>query len=140
MAKSKAKRNSLWPSTLKHIGGTDFGGFLRDQALDLRHLVDDAFEVSIETRIVESVIIYNFVIVLPKQDYRYQLFSLRTIGDDFPARVVAPHMPEPRQVVPVNSRDELEEELRDMFHDANTVRVVNRLASEARDDALKDRQ
>ena len=137
MAKPKAKRTSLWPSTLKHGAGVDFKDFLRDQALDLQRLVENAFDVSVETRIVENVISYNFVIVLPKQDYRYQLFSLRTIGDGFPARIVAPHMPESRQVIPVNSKDELEEELKKMFHHESTMRIVNRLADEARSDILE---
>jgi hypothetical protein len=134
MPKRKAKTTSLWPSTLQHAAGVEFAHFLRDQAEDLKRLVNNAFDVSVETRIVESVIIYNFVIRLVKQDYRYVLFSLRTIGDEFPARIVAPHLPEPRQVIPVNSKDELEEELRKMFHDESTLRVVTRLAEESQND------
>jgi len=136
-AKPTPKHSSLWPSTLKHAPGINFTKLLRDQAADLKCLVENAFDVSIETRIVENVISYNFVIVLPRQDYRYQLFSLRTIGDGFPARIVAPHMPEPLQVIPVNAGDELEEELRKMFHHESTLRVVTRLADEARNDVVE---
>ena len=137
MAKSKATHTSLWPSKLKHTNGVRFKNFLQEQAQDLKRLVKDAFDVSIETRIVEDVISYNFVIVLTRQDYRYVLFSLRMIGDGLPARIIAPHMPEPRQVIPVNSKAELEGELKEMFHDDSTMRVVTRLADEAQSDDVE---
>lgn len=135
--KSAPVRASLWPSTLEPVAGMDFKKFLQDQAGDLKRLVNDAFDASVEMRIVEDVISHNFVIVMPRQDYRYQLFSLRTIGDGFPVRIIAPHMPEPLQVIPVHGKDELETELRRMFHHESTLRVVNWLADEARSDVVE---
>lgn len=129
---AKPKRVSLWPETLKAPSRIDIRAFLQAQADDLKRLVDNTFDVVIEVRIVESVIAYNFTIVLPRRDYRYQLFSVRTIGGDFPARVVAPHLPEPQQVMPVADKDELEKQLRSMFRDPSTTKVILALADEER--------
>lgn len=96
-------------------------------------MVNGAFDVVIESRVVESLFIYNFTIALPRRDYRYQLFSIRMIGDDFPARIVAPHLPEPRQVIPVSDKEELEQSLRLLFHDPSTTKIVVALASEGRE-------
>ncbi len=97
---TRSTQASLWPSTLQASSRIDFKAFLRTQAQDLKKLVNGVLDVAVEVRIVESVIIYNFVITLPTRDYRYQLFSVRTCGGEFPARIVAPHMPEHRQVTP----------------------------------------
>ena len=128
----KQKHTSLWPSSLKGAQGFDIKGFLQTQARDLKRLVNGAFDVVIETRVVESLFIYNFTIALPGRDYRYQLFSIRTIGGDFPARIVAPHLPEPRQVIPVSGKEELEQSLRLLFHDPSTTKIVIALADEGR--------
>ncbi len=129
---AKPRHASLWPSTLKSTPGFDFGAFLEAQAGDLKLLVHGVLDVTVERRIVESVIMYNFVIILPKSEYRYQLFSVRTIGGDFPARIVAPHMPEPLQVLPVADESELRNRLREIFHHASTTKVIATLESEER--------
>ncbi len=129
----KQKHTSLWPPSLKGAQGFDIKGFLQTQARDLKRLVNGAFDVVIESRVVESLFIYNFTIALPRRDYRYQLFSIRMIGDDFPARIVAPHLPEPRQVIPVSDKEELEQSLRLLFHDPSTTKIVVALASEGRE-------
>ena len=131
----KPKRDSLWPLALAATAGMDFKRFLDEQAVDLKRLVNDAFDVEVDSRIVENVFIYNFTIILPQQDYHYLLFSLRAMGGEFPARVVAPHMREESQVVPVNTKKELEAELRNMFHDERTLKIVNRLVSETKAEA-----
>lgn len=129
----KQKHTSLWPSSLKAPQGFDFKGFLQTQGRDLKRLVKDAFDVVIETRVVESLFFYDFMIALPRQDYRYQLFSIRTVRGDFPARIVAPHLPEPRQNIPVSDKEELEQSLRLLFHDPSTTKIVVALAGEGRD-------
>jgi hypothetical protein len=129
----KPKHTSLWPSSLKATQDFDIKGFLQTQARDLKRLVNDAFDVVIETRVVESLFVYNFTIELPRRDYRYQLFSIRMVGDAFPARIVAPHLPEPRQVIPVSDKAELEQSLRLLFHDPSTTKIVVALAGEGRD-------
>jgi hypothetical protein len=130
---TRSAQASLWPSTLKASSRIDFKAFLRTQAQDLKKLVNGVLDVSVEVRIVESVIIYNFVITLPTRDYRYQLFSVRMFGGDFPARIVAPHMPEHLQVIPVADKNELEQKLKEMFHHQNTTKVVLTLENEERD-------
>jgi hypothetical protein len=127
---AKPHHARLWPTTLKPLSGFDFRAFLEIQAADLKKLVNGALDVAIEPRIVESVVMYSFTVIAPKLDYRYQLFSLRTIDDDFPARIVAPHMPEPFRVVPVADKKELEARLREIFHHDSTTRVIARLADE----------
>lgn len=137
MAKQKSKKHhaeSLWPSSLAPASRFDFAEFLREQAIDLRKLIRNAFEVAVESRIVETVITYNFVIVLPQTEYRYQLFSIRTLGGEFPARVVAPHMPEPFQVIPVNDEIELKQKLKSVFHHESTMNILKALAEEERGD------
>ncbi len=135
----KPRHASLWPSTLKSAPGFDFGAFLQAQAVDLKRLVDGVLDVTVERRIVESVIMYNFTIILPKSDYRYQLFSIRTIGGVFPARIVAPHMPEPLQVLPVADENELKDRLREVFRHASTEKVIATLESEERASLDADR-
>ncbi len=135
----KHKQASLWPSTLTTDRGFDFKKFLQTQASDLKRLVKNAFDVDIEARVVESLFIYNFVIELPERDYRYQLFSLRMIGNEFPAQIVAPHLPEPRQIVPVSDKEGLEQALRLLFHDPSTTRIVATLASDGRASVVKTR-
>ena len=86
----KPKRDSLWPAALAKTAGMDFKRFLDDQAADLKRLVKDAFNVEVESRIVENVFIYNFTIVLPKQNYHYLLFSLRATSDELSVTAVRP--------------------------------------------------
>ena len=133
----KPKHSSLWPSSL--IGGRNFDikGFLETQASDLKSLVDNAFDVVIEPRTVktlenQNLNLYSFTIKIPKSKQSYQLFSARMIGNTFPARIVAPHLPQPRQIVLVSDRAELEQCLRDLFHDPGTTKLVIALADEAR--------
>jgi hypothetical protein len=126
---------SLWPETLEAVPGFDFDQFLKDQAADLKKLVKKSLDVAVERRVVDALIAYSFVLVLRKQDYRYQLFSIRTIDGDFPARIVAPHMPEPLQVIPVSDANELISRLSEIFHHPNTIKIITTLRSEASEEA-----
>lgn len=126
------EHTSLWPLSLKTDQGFDFKAFLRVQAEDLKRLVNDAFDVEIKTHIVENLFIHDFIIVVPRLNYRYQLFSVRLLNGEFPARLVAPHLPEPRQIVPVSGKEELEQALRLLFHDPATTKIVLALADEGR--------
>ena len=126
----KQKRTSLWPSSLKAAPGFDLKGFMQTQARELERLVNGAFVVVIEKRIVESVFIYNFTIELPRLGYRYQLFSIRMIGDHFPAVIDAPHLSEPHRIERVSDEAALEQSLRRLFHDPDTTRIIVSLAGE----------
>lgn len=126
------KRSRLWPAALVAGPSPDIEGFLQAQARDLERLVKGAFKVAVEKRVVESVFIYNFTVILPQLDYWYQLFTIRLIGDDFPARVEAMHLPEARQITPVGNQTELEQCLKDLFHDPRTAKIVRSLASDGR--------
>ncbi len=128
----KAKYESLWPSKFEAAPGFDMQAFLQVQAKGLQSKFDNAFGVVIEKRVVESVFIYNFTIEIPRLDYRYKLFSVRLIGDDFPARVEAPHLPESHRLTTAMSRPELEQSLKALFHDPGTARIVQTLADEGR--------